>query len=356
MPALMLPQLMLQNPFGPFAVPKRMIWTSSSIKMFRKCRRKWFWRYIMRLGPKYRDKNLMIGGAFHNCLGEWYKGKRADMKKIAARYTKQLKDEAERTAAYFDEEELEKLHSAIETFHGMMIGYSQCYEGDRAAWSIDRASIEAEFLLDMGEFDYAGKIDLAAGRPGSKGRFLVEHKTASSIRDSYADRLPLDTQIRGYTVGAVKGLKIEGVDRVLYDVVQKCKLRRKSNETADDFNARVATAYMSEPDKYFYREELTFSKDDLNAFEHEVRQTHQEFKFIVGEGMKEPAALKALLGMTHADPKDPRTWTPNDGACDDYFRTCEYFGLCTQGLDRGTGTGYEQRDSLHEELSIGADD
>lgn len=310
---------------------------------------------MLRLRTKYYDKNLMIGSAFHNALGEWYKGKRADMAQIVPRYTADLDNKAKEMSGYYDQEDFDKLQTAIETFAGMMMGYAEVYEEDRANWKIIRPSIEAKFSIDMGEFDYAGKIDLVTEE--KKGDMLVEHKTASSIGDSYIDRLPLDTQIRGYIFAArhPKGLNLP-VSKVLYDVIKKCKLRRKSSEDQDSFNRRIADDYMGRPDFYFYREPLLFNKQDLAAFEYEIRQTHEEYKDLIKRYTINPEIVFGSETPKQAEDQwrayfDPRGWTPNDGCCNDYFRQCEYLRLCTTGLDKGTGSVYIQNEHMHEELA-----
>jgi hypothetical protein len=342
-----LPQLIRFNAFPPVEIPERMAWTSSSIKLFRKCKRKFFWKYIMRFRPKYRDKNLAIGSAFHNTLGEWYKGKRSDIGAIAERYHGSLINMLAEQTGYYDQDEYDKVESAIEVFSGMMLGYGAKYYEDRKQWNIERNSIEAKFKVDMGEFDYMGKMDLVTNH--KKYRRLVEHKSASSIRSSYIDRLPLDTQIRGYVFGATEGLGITGINEVLYDVMKKCKLRRKSNELQEDFNNRIRDDYVSRPDFYFYREVITIPKDSLDAFQYEVRQTHAEYQAITKEMWADKDAAVYYL-RTIGDPLDPRSWTPNDAVCDDFFRACEFLPLCTQGLDRATGHAYEQNEAMHEEL------
>lgn len=255
------------------------------------------------------------------------------MASIIDRYSTELEEMYQAAGGYYDSEDLDKFRIAIDSFQGMMLAYEALYDKDRHKWKVINKSIEAEFKINMGDFDYAGKVDLVANS------HLVEHKTASRISETYIDRLPLDTQIRGYIMGASEGLGFK-FQNVLYDVIQKCKLRRKSNETPKDFTDRVAHAYASEPDKYFYREDLRFDKGDIEALKYELEQTHREFKSLL-----EQEAI-AIFG------NDPRAWTPNDQACTDYFRTCEYHKLCTIGLDKGTGLSFNQGDTLHEELAL----
>lgn len=341
---LQLPQLLFHPlPFPEIEIPKRMVWTSSAVKLFRRCKRKFFWKYMLRLHPRSSDRHLILGSAFHQCLGQWYRGKRVSMRKIIRGFQTHLDGVIADQGEFFDQDDLDKTQSMADTFAGMMLGYAETYERDRNEWNILRPSIEAKFSVDMGDFDYQGKIDLITQIRSSRQNTLVEHKTASKISSSYVDRLPLDTQIRGYIFGATYGLGLR-VNEVMYDVVEKCRLRRKSSESLGEFANRVAEAYTSNPDRYFHREQLQFNCGDIDAFEYELRQTHQEYQAIVDR------LLDGIYYETFP-PLDPRAWTPNDTECNAFFRTCEYMTLCTSGLDPGTARMYNQGQNMHEELA-----
>lgn len=346
---LQLPQLLVENPFHrPPKLPERMIWTSSSIKLFRTCKRKWFWKYIMGLRIRTPDRHLVIGRYFHETLGQWYRGKRSNILPIAMRYWREMQPLLE-ISDYFDQDDYDKLRVLVDSFPGMMAGYEVKYNDDRRNWLIYRESIEHEFRIKFQDFDYAGKVDLVARDPraGKSGpTFLVEHKTAGQINESYIDRLPLDLQIRGYTYATVHELGIPA-SHVTYDVVRKSKLRRKANETRELFIKRVTQDYVNRQDFNYYREDIEFKPEHLDSFEYEVHQVHREYKHVTSN-------LEMLFDK-HDPPVayiDPRAWHPNDHACNDYFRLCEYFPLCTSGLSRATGVPFRQADILNEELSI----
>lgn len=329
-----LPQLMRDHLFEPPELPKKMIWTSSSLKLFRKCKRKFFWKHIMRLHSKSTSPALIIGSAFHEALGEWYRGRRSNMKKIAARHQQTCIDEIETQSNYYDANDLDKLTHGAYALMGMLLAYGELYQHERNEWTIDRKNIERRFTLDMGDFDLSGKLDLhmSHGKKRKKD-VIVEHKTASSITEGYMDRLPLDTQVRCYVYGSIHAFGLKP-NYVLYDVVKKTKLKRKANESSEDYNERIKIDYMSRPDFYFMRDELKFNKSDLDCFVHDVRQTHAEYMQIINE----------------RDWRDPRSWVPTDTTCYDFFKKCENMQLCTIGLDRGTAILYDQIDDLHVEL------
>lgn len=349
---LSLPQLVVHNPFEPFTIPEKMVWTASALKTFRRCKRKFFWKYIARLSPRANDKNLLIGAAFHNCLGQWYKGKRSSMAMIARKYYSELSEAVKNNAGIVDPSIYDDMLAMADAFCGMMVGYANTYEDDRKSWNILRPSIERQFMIDMGDFFYAGKIDLVV--ESKNAQQLVEHKTSSKLRDTYINRLPLDTQIRGYIFGwqSMTGSKI---NEVLYDVIVKCRIRRKTDESIDDYAERIADVYCSQPDRYFYREKLSFDQSQLDAFIYELHQTHREYKAIIDDVRNEQIAkLASFFGETPfaLKPDNPRAWLPNDATCDEYFRECEFIQLCYKGLSRGSSRVLHQRRALHSELDL----
>lgn len=326
----------LPTTFTAPALPERIEWTGSAVKTFRSCPRLFFWKYIARLGSKAKPAPLLIGTSFHTAVAHWYKAPRASMEKIAARVIGEASKEYKDNQAWYNVEDIEKMEVALKTFEGMLQGYATNYESDRANWRFGPKDVEVEFKIDMGDFDFRGSIDLIPTVRSTGKRAIVENKTASDISESYLDRLSLDTQTRGYLFGATRGLGLK-ISQVIYNVTRKCKLRRRSGESHQDFTRRIVLDYTARPDFYFYREPLPITQDCIEAFELELRQTHH--------------ALMSMIGRMK-DPLDPREWYINDNHCTAYHRTCDFHRLCVTGLDAGTGTMFEQHESFHRELSV----
>jgi len=325
--------LMIENVFdSPPSIPSRLSWSASALKTFRSCPRKFFWKYIMRLRPKRLSQPLAVGIVTHDAIGAWYGGRKKSMKAIADKRVAKLEAKLHETEALYSQEDYDKFTTAVSTLRGMLRGYARSYDPDRKKWNLKEGMVEVEFKVDLGTFTFQGKIDLLT--PKKKAWILVEHKTASNVGDSYIDRLPMDTQIRAYIFGALKGLGIK-VDHVLYDVIKKCKLRRKSNEDVEEFNERIELDYAANPGKYFYREPLNFDIDDINNFRFEMQQTHE-------------ACVRLIESAK--DPLEPRFWTPFDSTCNDYFKLCEYHKLCTEGVCGGCEVFYHQGEKMHIEL------
>ena len=328
-----LPQLVFDHPHATPVMPERMMWTTSATKQWRACKRKFFWKYVYGLRTHSKGAPLMIGSAFHEAVEEWYRHQRRNMRAIAKKHFTRLERAAEEQMGMREQKQQDKLLADLFAVRGMLEGYGEVYREDRLQWKYTQKMIEAQFVIDCGDYDFAGKIDMIRNLT-PKTHQIIEHKTASTITSNYIERLPLDTQIRAYIWGAQSlGMNPKSV---LYDVVRKCKLRGKANESITEFTQRIRNDYIERKDFYFYREELRFSQGDIEALRFEVEQCHREF----------------TDALRHGEFDDPRTYLPNDGACTLYNSTCEYMMLCTVGLDLGTAAAYYQELKQHEELDV----
>lgn len=317
----------------PVVIPKRMLWTSSSVKTFRSCPRKFFWKYLARLEPRRKSGSLIIGTAVHEALAEWYANPTKPMNVLCKNAVDKAWEEASVHHDFYSPDDWSKLQSDLSILRGLLLGYAGFYEEDRSNWTIRRDLIEVEFRVDMGDFDYGGKCDLLAKNRQKKRSILVEHKTARKIDSNYVGRLPLDTQIRGYIFGAQYGFEFTP-RYVLYDVVRKAQLRKKKDESDYAFAKRVSEDYVNRPDFYFYRDEIKINQEDIDAFELEIRQVHSQYMAIVNGPI---------------DPTDPRAWGPNDQACNEYFTTCPFLEL-DLGMGNEAMVSFSQRDNIHSEL------
>lgn len=347
-------------------IPDKMVWTASSLRMFRSCHRKFFWKYMVRLRPNTEfDGSLQIGKSFHECLGTWYTHPGSSMAKVVRPHQKRLAD-LQKTGQVLcrDQKDWDKFETTVQTFTAMMLGYESLYESDKRRWKVPRDQVELPFQVDCGQFFYAGMIDLLPRHTKTDQQFVVDHKTASRFvaNEAYLSRLNLDTQMRGYVFGANKGLGVK-TDQVIYDIIIKCQLRRKASESQDEFTDRIKQDFIDRHQHYFHREPLRYDRHAIDAFELELRQTHAEYQRIVWplqRGLRKRETLVKMLSEIGIlptselhDPNDPRAWLPDDGTCNDYFRLCEFHTLCTQGLSRSTSRGYDQKTVMHEELADG---
>ena len=321
--------LLRDTEFLPPIIPEKMFWTHSSVSLFRDCKRKFFWTYLMRLRPSWTDHNLLVGTAFHNTLEDYYKNPKKPMSGICKKHFKKLKAEIMRNSTFYDQDQADKATVACNMFVGMCLGYDAQYKNDRKKFK--NVQVEKNFKLDMGDYFYLGQIDMMynTNRPRT-----METKTASSITSTYIKRLEIDNQIAGYYYGARNGLK-HNARFCTYNVVKKCQLRRNpSKETVEEFDNRVRLAYIEKSEQYFHREKVRVTKEKVDAFLFNMEIANQEYQDIIN----------------NYDPTQPEAWGFNDKQCTAYFKMCPYFTLCTEGLDFMSQGLYTQRATMHSEL------
>lgn len=327
-------ELLAKHPFDAIPFNAKAEWTQSAMKTFRNCKREFFWKYLMRLRHRRIEENLVVGSGFHNVVAEWYTSK-FTMQSLADREAKRMRKQFVEGQEFLDQESYQDCLDATASFTGMMMGYAGNYKLDKKKWKVIFA--EQQFSIPMTsirghKFLFRGMIDLLVEERETGRVILVEHKTASRITPGYVDRLPIDTQSRSYMYAArVLGYP---VDHVIYNVVRKCQLRLKKDESPNMFHARIAQDYFDRPEFYFFRTELKYTEADLEAFEFEVGQVHDE-----------------LMHVAEIGPENPRSWGINDAHCNKWGRPCPYLDLCIHGLNHRTAMPLVQNEEAHLELA-----
>jgi len=312
------------NPFELLFSPVKKAWSISNMRLFQRCKRKFFWKDLWGLSSKVTESFFIIGSAYHEGLAKWYKSHGKNMKLIAralkVKYTKTALQDIDLR----DPEDAEDLIAQISSLEGMLIGYSEVYPDDLVDFVIDPTNIEKWFSVDCEDFIFKGKVDFI-GRQ-KKNIVVMEHKTASKFNEAYIDTLPVDTEARGFLYGIKYGLGLNP-GKVIYSIVKKTKLRGKSNESHTALCKRISNDYMLRPDFYFHREVLRYSMSDLATFEQDLFRTHEEYRWF----MQSPKART-----------DPCLWPTSDGECRTFGSTCPFLTLCVEGLDRSTAKLYRQ--------------
>lgn len=317
--------LITYNPFLKPLIPNRVAWSFSKWKLFDGCKRKFFWKSIMRLSPKNKPSPLVISNLVHEGLAIWYAKKKVNMKLIAKKLTEEAIKTAEENADFYDQGEYDKLMSGLATVVGMLVGYSRMFKDDKKIYRITKQDVEVWYQVNMGDFDWKGKVDLLPRNLAGK-QFLMEHKAVKNFSETTLETLPLDTQVRGYIFGTSEGLQRKP-KQIIYNQIRKCQKRKKSNQTAKEYCQEIADDYEARPEFYFQREKLRFNLESIAAFEYDLRKIHQQYV--------------DYLKSCH-NPLDPREWSCSTWVCKEFFRTCPFLPLCLSGLDRGTASIYTQ--------------
>jgi len=324
-----------------------MISTYSMWSLFRNCRKAVDWRYLQKLVPLERDRNLHYGSLLHDCLQLWHQDR--DLAAVTA-----LIDSLCPNRLY-DENQRRDWHLA----RAMMTAYAARYPQEE----FEVIALEKVFQgpivnPDTGassrSFVMAGKVD-GIVRIGDE-YFVLEHKSASQIDSDYLERLWTDFQITIYAhyVEQTMGIPITGI---LYNVLVKAKLQQSKGETEEEFEERRA-------------ELLAKSKTGKSSAKRRMPETDDEFQQRLAEKYTDPTMFhrevlylsrdrfdilrSELWELTQAflDARRRGVFYQNTAFCFNYQRPCAYFALCRSNGNPNLIDNFYQRVAPNEELRV----
>ena len=304
--------------------------TYSALKMFKNCQRKYKNRYIREIvAMGYDDEKLFLGSLIHNCLEIWYKTN--SRKKV-----------------------LEIIPPENLLARAMIVSYIKKY----ATEPFEVVAVEKEFSVDIinpetnrqsKSFTLAGKVDAIVKMENGQ-YYILEHKTASSINNTYLDALWTDFQIIIYSL--FLGVKITGV---VYNIIGKAKLKQAEGETEEEYQERrsklmaknksfrtSAKRKMPESDQAYFKRLLKKYKED-NMF-------HRE-EIIISKPLLEDLKFE-LWDLTQAllDAKNKDRYYKNGDFCFNYNSACQYYELCKSCDNEIVLENLYEHKPAHEEL------
>lgn len=279
----------------------------SSLRTWRDCRTKYFYRYERLIEKKETGpSSSLLFGTFCHAMAEDLSGL-AKVDRLLEEKNKQLT----KFPLYMEEIEFQA------TLAKHVMTEWQYYWNRAALQELGNLKIlnsegEWAFPLSAG-FEHVGKRDQYVETTGGK-LALYELKTSAVAGEGYKYRLWMDDQIMANTIA----LRHDGkrVDGVVYDIVHKHKLRLKKNELPTEFMDRIVEDYKTNAAEYFERFWVTEHMPHLGMYASQADQEIRE--------------------MADAKPR-----TKNFGACEKFGRMCEYFELCSEA-DEGNRESLEQ--------------
>lgn len=244
--------------------------------------------------------------------------------------------------AYFDSEK-EKAKTPehlmnVEKARAICCAYSMYYRDD----GFETVGIEIPFCLPMYDPEtnaqipdkfYSGIIDAILRRKGVL--YFCDHKTAVNADWKYFQELKSNPQLTQYLLAAKQaGYEVDGFvwDVVLKPSISPKKLTKvakseletegtycgypvsqyngEEEETPELYGIRVFVEYTERPEKYFIRQSIKRTDEQLLGFLADTALTiHEESRCR----------------------QDPRLFLKNLGACKAYGTLCEYHQLCAEG-------------------------
>lgn len=340
--------------------------TSSLLRTARACRRRYQLQYVLGYRAAESAHELRFGTAAHLALEAWWLAMKAGLTQDEWLDAAMKKLDA----AAMEPADLAKLRVMMMGYHlrwkdeGFeVIGVELQFEGPLVNPATGRPSQT---------WRIAGKLDVLARRKSDGLVLVIEHKTSSedlSPGSKYWRRLRMDGQVSVYFEGAaILGHRI---DACLYDVLGKPQQRmgdvpeldehgnkivlnaagervrtaqgkwrqtadtaqgfvvKTRPETLEEFQARVAEAVASAPEKYFGRADVHRLEGDMAGALQDVWQLAQSLREEESAG------------------RFPR----NPDACSNYGRECPFFGVCAGEASLDDSSLYSRSDEVHPELA-----
>jgi len=284
--------------------------THSAIAMFRQCPRRYQSRYVNKIVPMdWADSApLRFGTAFHEWLEAWYRG-------------------TPPTAVELTDGDSARMAGAC-------AGYAAQYPSE--VWRT--VYVEQQFEQDVINpgtgaksplFSLKGKVDLVVELEGEP--WIVEHKTSTATTGGDLERVAIDAQVLTYAdcIGRELDTPVAGV---IYNVVKRCQLRLKQNETPQQFRDRVIEWYKG--DGVFIRERARIDPRMIEQNRRNIWMTVQQMH---------------LCRRADYYPQNAGVTT---GACAKWGRECEYAGLC-RSLNAPHALANYKHQEPHGELDDG---
>jgi len=332
----------------------KKIITFSAAKKFQSCHKAYYNRYKKNLVPLEQDEVLFLGSTIHDCLEMWYKRDPNDP--IIEINIGRLIDEA-----YPMRESDEKQKRDWHLAKAMMGGYINRYKQE----DFKIIDTELEFSVPIinpntnrasRSFELMGKVDALVML--NDYFYIMEHKTTALITGDYIEILPMDFQINIYAL-ALSRFKNIPIAGVIYNVIQKSRIKQKLGESEEQFEIRkneliqksktgktAAKRQMPESDesfqhrlrsvyednKMFHRETLYLSQEDIRRTEYQLWEITQEILNTQRRGV----------------------WSQNTDTCFRYHRPCMYFPLCRAHDNPNIKDNLYKELPPHSELSVGS--
>lgn len=237
----------------------------SKAKLFKACRRAYYFKYVECLEPVEKADALVIGSNYHEKLEDLYKYGFVD--------TGDLSKESAMAVAY--------AKYIYPHFKVVMV----------EDWQVKK----------IGCHTMIGRLDGI-----SEDGCVVEHKTtAMDIGEDYEYNLQWDEQLLAY-------MYLTGARKAYYTICRKPTIRKKKDETDEDFFIRMCDWYDEDTENKIRLLEVYRSDEEIDEFV-------KEFKYICDE-------MEYEEGLSSCDQN--KGFYRNTQYCNCWGRRCEYSSIC----------------------------
>lgn len=235
--------------------------TASLLLTYLTCKMKF--AIAVNLFSPVEQKSYFFGTLFHALCDEIYVSK-GDMNisKSIDRITAEMNSEGKLIGK--SDEEIDKDHITAKI---MAEAYIKRYKKD----FIRHNRPEVVFDTEFSGYRLRGKVDLIYTHNGKRG--LMEHKNFSQIlEDVYPNILSYDTQLLFYVTAN------EPIDEIYYNINRAPMHKIGKKESIKEFEARFKKEVSADPNHFFKRYSVIFTKAQKEGFKRELVSMLQEIK------------------------------------------------------------------------------
>lgn len=284
---------------------------------YKRCPKKWYWKWRKGLTPKVVSFGpLELGTWMHLALAAWYADRESVLYMQFNIYADMAIALAKANGA--PDHVIEKAEELSVLGEAMCIAYEKHYGSDPNVHVIG-----SEIPLEFSISDDAGntialhmlKPDLVY-RDESDAIWLMEHKTAASIRTSH---LVIDDQARPYGVMAERALKNAGVIEpresvkgIMYNFLRKALPDERPTDREGKYLNKNGSVSAKQPPPYFLRQPVLLTRKAKLV---SLRRIQVETSLVaaITNGLKDKTIDPNLI------PKTPHNSCP---------RFCQFFAIC----------------------------
>ena len=167
----------------------------SELMTYVRCRRLWGYRYLYRVFPEVKSKNLLLGTAIHKALAHYYSPEQ-DQSTIPETTITLYYEVVERMLQHIEEitglEPPEPIATSFSTGGDMLVQYL-AWAPNVDTW--ETKGVEVPFSVPIVDgLDFVGYIDLLAWEPETQESWVVDHKTYAHISAAVTDDQFYDLQ------------------------------------------------------------------------------------------------------------------------------------------------------------------
>jgi hypothetical protein len=279
------------------------------------CQQKFYWSYEQRLEPAVKKTSLSMGAAFAHALE--HADPKAGCDLILEEHDALVEEYANNPWITVPAREDAEIAGAT------VLGAAGAYLAHYGHTDVQREITMRARVRNPATGHGSQTFDIQARIDGLTGDRLIEDKFVGRVDQITERRLMLDRQV---TIGCYLHWRTTGqeIREVSYRLTKKPSIKRRQNESHDEFLRRLVADYGERPEFYLHEFTLTRTPEDFLRLEAELWRWAEQVR----------------------DARRDGVFPRNTAACAD-FGGCQFLPLCCR--EPGAATQFVERED-HKEV------